>query len=232
MKWKHFAGWIGATMMAASFCRGQEAERKPEEPVDTSGRVAVAAKIGSLGGTLEGTLGLNPWLNLRGNINYLSFGYDGSMEDVDYRIEPDLLCEMVLLDVHPFGNNFRLTAGIVFDQSELRLTAVPGKEVDLGGVEYPPGAVGTLEGKLSFETIAPYAGIGFGNAVASEGHWSFSFDLGVVFQSHDIALSATGPASSDPQFIADLKREEEDVQDSLDQFPFLPALSFGVAFRF
>jgi hypothetical protein len=58
------------------------------------------------------------------------------------------------------------------------------------------------------------------------------FDLGVILQTFDTTLSANGSAASSPEFQADLKKEQDDLQDDLDQFKIYPVLQFGVAYHF
>ena len=67
----------------------------------------------------------------------------------------------------------------------------------------PTGAdVGTLRDSLGTDQIAPYFGIGWGNAVGSG--LGFALDLGVAHHGEpNFRFEATGPASSNAQFRAD-----------------------------
>ena len=140
---------------------------------------------------------------------------------------------MLLADWHPFANNFRFSAGVVRNDSKVKLDGTPTDEVEIGDHDYPPELVGTLTGQLDFEDMAPYIGIGFGNAIGSyQQTWSFIFDLGVIVQTFDATLQSDGPLSSDPTFQEDVKKQEKDMQDSLDQFKIYPVLQFGMAYHF
>ena len=54
-----------------------------------------------------------------------------------------------------------------------------------------------------------------------------------MFQGSPTAnLSATGPIASDPGFQADLAKEENNLQDDLDNFEYYPVISIGFNYRF
>jgi hypothetical protein len=195
----------------------------------------VGVKVGTLGLGGDVSLPIIPdRLNMRMSGNYLDFSYDGTADDIDYEFTLDFKDLMLLGDWHPFANNFRVSGGVVWhDGSKVKLMGTPTDNVTIGDHEYTPEQIGTLNGELAFENAAPYVGIGFGNAIGPyEQTWSFVFDLGVIFQTFDATLTADGPAASIPQFQADLKKEEEDLQDDLESFEIYPVLQFGVAYHF
>ena len=195
----------------------------------------VGLKVGTLGLGADLSLPIvSERLNLRVSQSYLDFSYDGTADDIDYEFTLEFNHLMVLADWHPFGNNFRLSAGPVWSRdSTVKLRGTPTDDVTIGDHDYPPEAVGTLDGELLFESVAPYVGIGFGNSIGPyDQSWSFVFDLGVILQTFDTTLSANGSAASSPEFQADLKKEQDDLQEDLDQFKIYPVLQFGVAYHF
>lgn len=196
---------------------------------DTS--MALSGKVGTLGLGADLTLRVSDVVNLRGTGSYLDFSHSGDLSDVDYDIDMDYRIIGALLDIHPFKNNFRISGGVLHTDNKIALSGRPDESVTIGNHEYPPEAVGTLSGDVTFDDVSPYAGIGFGNAVAASS-WSFVFDLGVVFQSYDVALSADGPVAQVPRFQQDLREEEQDIEDDLNAWKIYPVLSFGIGYRF
>jgi hypothetical protein len=195
----------------------------------------VGLKVGTLGLGADLALPIvSERLNLRVSRNYLNFSYDGTADDIDYDFTLEFNHLMLLADWHPFGNNFRLSAGPVWSgNSKVKLKGTPTDYVTIGDHEYSPDSVGTLNGELVFESGAPYVGLGFGNSIGPyDQSWSFVFDLGVILQTFDTTLSANGSAASSPEFQADLKKEQDDLQEDLDQFKIYPVLQFGVAYHF
>ena len=199
-----------------------------------SGRFAVSAKpISTLGLGVEGTARILPKLNARLGINYFLYTYDEEADDIDYDIDLNLFSGAVLLDWHPFAGTFRISGGFLLNKNELDMDARPNEPVEIGDQEYAAADVGTLSGDLDFRSVAPYVGIGWGNAVGEDKRWGFVCDLGIVFQgSPDADLAATGPIASDPTFQADLAREEENLEDDLDFFKYYPVISFGISYKF
>lgn len=217
-------------------------ERKPMSASaghDRSG-IAIGAKIGTLGPGADLTIRLVDTLNLRLNANYFKYTTDRTIDDIDFDAEAEFNSLMALLDWHPFDNGLRLTAGAILNNNEIRIDATPTDSETIGGTEYPPELIGTLKGLVEFENSAPYVGIGYGRAVGRDARWSFSFDLGVLLQTLQVDLTADSPLLTNPitppavrdQFIEDLEKEEEDIQEDLDNLEIYPVISFGVAYQF
>ena len=195
--------------------------------------LAVGAKVGTLGTGVELTGYALERLNLRFGLNYLTFDYSSEIDDIEYDMTPRFASALALADWHAFGNNFRITAGVAVNQNEVKIKATPTENETIGDNEYTPEQIGTLKGKAEYDSLAPYFGVGFGNAVKEDTTWTFSFDLGLIFQSTPgISLSSSGPFAHDPQFEADLEAEEAEIQDEVDSWSIYPVLSFGIAYYF
>ena len=63
---------------------------------------------------------------------------------------------------------------------------------------------------------------------------SVSLDLGVVFQGEpEVNLQSVGGSFSDnPLLIAEVEREEQELQDDADEFDLYPVISLGLSYRF
>jgi hypothetical protein len=93
--------------------------------------------------------------------------------------------------------------------------------------------VGVLKGNVKWDDIAPYFGIGWGNAVDSSGRFGFTIDIGVAYtRAASVDLTANGTLSADPAFRAALARERRDIEKELGSFKYYPVLSAGLYFRF
>lgn len=201
------------------------------------GDFGVGAKVGTPGIGVEVTKDLTPEFNARVGFNFFSFSQASKDEEDDgssSEIEADLSLFSVplLADWHPRGGGFRLSAGLVINANKLELTATPGDTVEINDHEY---AISSLSGEATFSTVAPYLGLGWGNAAEKEsGHWHFIFDLGVMFQgAPDISLDATASNSARQAALdADLEVEKQDIEDDAKVFNIYPVLSFGVSYTF
>lgn len=199
----------------------------------------VSVKVGTPGIGVDLTGHLTDTLNARLGLNMFNFSYDDNGDDSENGGKADeisaelkLLTVPALLDWHPWKNRFRLSAGLVLNNNKINLSAVPGDTVDINDNEY---AVSSLSGEASFNSIAPYIGIGCGNAAEkANGHWHFAFDLGVMFQgAPEIDLAAVAAnASQQASLDIDLEAEKKDLEDDAKVFNVYPVLTFGVSYTF
>lgn len=209
-------------------------------PGATSARAEVGAtlKVGTQGIGADVTTGINEKLNARFNLNYFSYGttFEGD-EDEDgggggsVKPELTLLTLGALLDWHPWAQGFRLSAGLYLNMNKVDMTADLSDTVEINDREY---TLSDLGGSVDFNTLAPYLGLGYGNAVGTDGRWHFSFDLGVMFQGTpqvDLRASVSDPALQ-TQLDADIAGEEKKLEDDLGFFTIYPVISFGVSYRF
>ncbi len=204
-----------------------------EDAYADEGILAVSAKASTLGFGLVGIARINSRLNGKLGVNAFQFEYDGTKSEIEYDLDLELLSFSALLDWFPFGGQFHITGGLLANQNKLELDAKSTATYEVGGATYSTADVGSLKGELNFEEVAPYAGIGWGNPFNKEGNWSVAVDLGVVFQgSPNIDLSADGLLANNADFLVNLTREAENLEDDIDEFEFYPVISLGFAYRF
>jgi hypothetical protein len=228
---KQPAGKVAATTQTRTHTQNLEEEEEGDYYLPD---VALALKVGTLGPGVELTLGvIEEALNVRVGGNYMHLRFSGKIKDVDYGVELNMASVPLMLDYHPFYNNFRITGGVMYNNNRASLDGNLNDVQKIGDHEYTPEEIGTLTGSVDFRKFAPYIGIGFGNAVGPDTSWNFVFDLGIMFQGvPGISLTADGTMSGDPTFQADLAKEEANVQDEADKFQFYPVLSIGISYQF
>lgn len=206
-------------------------------------QVALGAKASTLGAGAELTVGLSRQLNTRLGLNAFDYSERREASDIEYDGEASLRTATALLDWHPGGGGFRLTGGIVYNDTEVTGNSLPPASgvYDLGGVPVPVSILGTLDAKADFDPVVPYAGLGWGNAVAEGKKLGFFFDLGVIFQGEaDVELTPNIPAGSpinttpgarDALEIL-LSREEADLEDEAADYDLYPVVAIGLTYRF
>jgi hypothetical protein len=205
--------------------------------------VAVAGKAGTLGGGVEMTVGLSRLWNVRLGAN--AFNYTDENRETSgifYDAEAKLRTGTALLDFHPGGGGFRLTGGIVFNDTRIEGSSLPPASgfYDIGGVQVPAALVGTLDGTIDFDPVVPYAGIGWGNAVEDGKKVGFFLDLGVIFQGQaEVTLTPNIPSGSPLnaplarealQILLD--REERDIEADAADYDLYPVVAIGISYRF
>ena len=197
--------------------------------------IGVTGKVGTtgLGGDVTVPLVSN-WLNLRSGYNFGELRPSTTQAGIKYKADMHLESVPILLDLHPFHGNFRITGGVYYNKNEADLfSIVDANDVGLGGV--PPGTNVTLNANVSWsKEFAPYFGIGWGNAADDNTldlpiAIGFSLDIGAFYQgSPDVILTeSTG-------FVRpiDLAIEQQKLEDDLSSFKFYPVITVGIHIRF
>lgn len=196
-------------------------------------RLAIAGRSGTLGLGGELVVKVSSDANVRAGVGYMNLGIGGGIADIDYDFSLDMLNFPITIDWYPFKNKFHVSAGIVLNETEIGLDAKYSGSLQIGDTTYTAGQIGTLSGDISFDQVAPYVGIGWGNAFGEGKRWGFVSDLGVAFTgSPNVALSATGSLANDPAFRTNLAREEADIQGDINRYKFYPVFSTSLYFRF
>lgn len=201
----------------------------------TQADIGIIGKTGTLGFGFEFVKSFNGAFNGRAGFNAFDYEFNQVDGDISYDYNLELNTVSALLDWHPFGGGFRLSAGAIVNGNQISGTATPNFDsFNIGGTTYTAEDVGRLDAKVDFNNVAPYFGIGWGNAAGkySKG-FSLSADLGVLFQGDpNVSLKASGTVATQPQFEDDIAREEQELQDELSGFTMYPVASIGISYAF
>jgi len=196
---------------------------------------SIGLKLSTLGFGLEAERAFTDSISGRIGANYASYTYSGAEADVDYDIDLNLQSVSLLLDWHPFKNSFRMSGGAVFNGNSLSMDAKPSDDTyKIGDIEYLSNEIENVEGKIDFNSVSPYLGLGWDTSYGKGKRFGFLCELGVMFQGKpSVSLDAN---AVDPmiqaQLDAELKKEEDDLQDALDNFQYYPVLALGLSYRF
>jgi hypothetical protein len=201
----------------------------------TGQTVAVAAKVGTTGAGADLTIRLTRSLNLRLGAAGWSRSETRTEQEIEYDADLSLVGGEILLDVHPGGRGFRVSAGAVVNGNEVTAVSTEDAVYTINGVPYPVGLVGRLSGSVETNTVAPYLGIGWGNAVAPGSRWRFAADVGAFYQgSPKVSLRAESPFVDllPERFEEDLEAERQEIEDDLSDYTVYPVVAVGVSYRF
>ena len=136
------------------------------------------------------------------------------------------------------AGRFRVSVGGLLNGNEARGTGKPTNgSYTIGGITFTAAEVGTLDGKVDFNSAAPYVGVGwvFGAAAdrARRG-LGWSIDLGTMFEgTPKVTLTSTGGTqSNNPVLLDALNTEEQNIQNDIDVLRIYPVVEFGLLYRF
>jgi len=162
-----------------------------------------------------------------------SQSFDGETDGVNYDYDFDFKSAGILIDWHVFGGGFRLTTGALINDNEIHAQSdISGLTLEVGDTIFTSAEVGRLEGDISFDSYAPYLGVGWGRSI-SDG-LSFVFDLGLVFQGEPTVNleSVGGSLSNNPFLLDEVEREEQELQEDANDFDVYPVISLGLFYNF
>ena len=199
--------------------------------------IGVTAKFGTTGIGADITVPIvSNWINLRLGYNWFEFRPSINEAGIDYSGDVDFETVPLLLDLHPLHGNFRITAGVFYNNSEMSLSATPPGSFNIGGLPILPGSGISLRSTVDWENeFAPYFGIGWGNA-ADDNFMDlpiaigFSADLGVFYQGSPRVTMSQVAGTPVPQ--AALDAEAAELEDSFSDFKFFPVVTVGIHIRF
>lgn len=201
-----------------------------------AGGLGLGGKVSNVGLGLELTVGLTDNINTRFNINGYKYNEDYTEDGISYDADIKLSMLGALVDWHPFSNGFRLSGGLYLNGNKVTGHAQGAGLVQIGDTTYNLNEV-YLDADIDLgNTVAPYLGIGFGNAVNPNRRWNFAADLGVAFTGKP-KVDLTGgvvPGSliNINDFQDDIQREEDNLEKDLEDYNILPMISVGVSYRF
>jgi hypothetical protein len=208
-----------------------EPSAAPREP----SRFALVIEGGTTGVGPALIYTVNPKFTVTVGYTWLDTSYDTESRDADYGGDLNLSNIKAVANWHPWGGTFHFSAGVYATDNEVELTAKPepGETYEINGRIYTSAQITSITGAATFEDdIAPYIGVGWAKNPA-RGGWGFYANLGLFFAGDASArLSATGPEANNPQFQNDLRAEEADINDDLEDLGIYPVAQIGVIYRF
>jgi hypothetical protein len=198
---------------------------------------SIGLNAGTLGGGVELAHAFSERLGIRIGGNGLKYDSTETYQSVDYDSKLKLATGELLFDWFPFANNFRISAGAMYNGNKLTLTGkpAPGGTYTINGKTYPAASVGTLDGQVDFSNVAPYFGLGYGRPIGRG--FSLTADVGVLFQGspHSTLTATCGPgtpAATCAQVQSDVAAEQAQLNDDLHKYQYYPVVSIGLAYTF
>ena len=172
---------------------------------------------------------LSPSFDLRFGITGMLWKVKFKYDDIDYDIERSVAIPEIALDWRPMQGKFRfsLAAAYFNDINDLQFVPVAGNSYNIGGGSYTGAQIGTMNGKVSWHSGAPYFGVGWDFLHGSNKNLDFSLDVGAYYRGEpNVKLSTTGGVVS----AADLATETQNIKD--DAWTFVPTVRLGLTFKF
>jgi hypothetical protein len=171
-------------------------------------------------------------LGFRVGANFLTLTHSISTSDINYNGKATLENGGLIGDWYPFGSGFRLSGGIKVNGNNATVTANPATSSTIIVNNVPYATTGSsINGKVTFDEAAPYAGLGFGGRIF--GGPTLGIDLGAMFQGTPrSALTASGPITGLPGFAGNFAVEQVEFQNKIKNFTIYPVAAISLGWRF
>ncbi len=216
---------------------------------------AIAPEASTLGFGGHIVRKITPNFNARVGVNAFGLGIDIEETDLDFEGDLNLFNVSSIIDIHPFKRSgFRISGGLIFGDNNFEGTADISEEVadELGTVEIEGQSINvsdlninelaTLDADIEVNnSVAPYIGIGGGNAVGEVKGLGFWWNLGVVLGGSPEVELNSNVSEETPEAIREeveeaanniLEEEEEELEDELDFINIYPVVSLGLSYQF
>ena len=216
--------WFGKTALATVALLASGAASADQN-------IWMGLKAGTLGLGVEAAWRPLPWFDVRAGANQFTYDDTGSQAGVNYDAELSLDSFYATANFRFPLSPMRFTAGLYSNGNELELTSRDAAAIDIGGTVYPAASVGTLNSVTSFQSTAPYAGVGFDFDVF--GKVGLNLDFGVLWQGDpDVTLTADGILATDPTFQDALEAERQELINEVEDYKAWPVVSVGFTYKF
>ncbi len=156
------------------------------------------------------------------------FSYSGKQpENIFFIQQENSLRNSAIADYHPWTDGgFRISAGLFYND-EIHLV----KSSAASSHNVLP-----YSDELEQQSVAPYFGLGWGVAPASESSWIFTLDVGLIYQGQDAEFSSAQcrkkPFSGQCADHFDNGFDMQELQYAIERYGLYPVLSAGVTFKF
>lgn len=142
----------------------------------------------------------------------------------------------LLLDFHLL--QLRFTGGLYLNKNTITYRSKPkGKQaIVFNGKRYGIEKIVKVDSTISFNTISPYVGLGWGNNGNKDG-WNLSLDIGLMYHGKPKIDIAVKTKKGLPSVITDainssLEVEKRKQEKKLSDFPFYPVIMIGMSYSF
>lgn len=193
----------------------------------------VGVKAGTLGLGLEARWSGLPYVDFRLGANGYTLDADGREAGILYEGDIDLETYFLTANFHFPMSPFRLTVGAFSNGNEINTAGAETGNYNFGGdpTDWTQAQVGVLTSTTSFDSTAPYVGLGFDFELF--GKAGLNFDVGVLLQGDpEVTLEASGTAMNDPFLRSLLDAEELELEDEMDDFKAYPVVSLSFVYNF
>jgi hypothetical protein len=203
----------------------------------------VYVKGGFLGAGVGVGYGINDRFGIRADLSTIgSIHSNRSSGQLNYDASLKANQAGAYADWFPFGNGFRLSAGLNVRKLSLDGNAVADSSgnITINNTRVPYGPGDHLSATVKFPDTAPYLGLGWGHHSVQKG-WGFVFDVGASFGKPKTSINVSDALYNELDIAAhlngstadrEIEQQRAKIADSADDFKIFPQVYVGVSYTF
>jgi hypothetical protein len=200
--------------------------------------VAVSVGAGTTGVGVHLVVPMETYLNGRFGINYLDHDRTDNAGNLEYNFKTTLQTYDILFDWYPLSPQFHVTAGLVYNNNQVRANARPNASgtYTINGTTYSSTDFTSLAADIEYHKAAPYLGVGWGNALTANRKWNLKLDVGAFIQGKPqtnlVALGCTTSTAICNKLTADTKAENAKLADDFNSYRAYPVVRLSASYAF
>ena len=204
---------------------------------DTDKPFTIGLKAGTLGVGVDVSKPITKNVSLRINANGFSYNRTGTQEDIQYDADVELSNVGFIADYYPYETTpFKISAGVYYNGNTANAKGIPssGGTYTIDGIDYKASEIGSIDGSVEFQEVAPYLGIGWGEQSTEKG-FGFSIDVGAMTGNPEANLVATRGTVNDAIWRSieeSVQNEENTLNDDLSDYGIYPVIMVGFTYTF
>jgi hypothetical protein len=194
--------------------------------------MGLTGKFGTLGFGAELNFAISDSFSARVGLNDGSYTNNATVSAMNYDMDWQLQSVNAFADWYPFAGSFHATSGLLYNNNKTSYVAHPSNgNYIINGVPYSSTQITSYQGTMTYNPVAPYIGIGWGNPVARDQGWNLVSDIGVIYQGKPVSdLVITCAAACPPQLQTDATAENTKLQEDT-RFQWWPVVSIGISYQ-
>jgi len=204
---------------------------------DTDKPFTIGLKAGTLGVGVDVSKPITKNVSLRINANGFPYNSSGTQEDIRYDADIELSSVGFIADYYPYeATPFKISAGVYYNGNTANAKGIPSGvgTYTIDGIDYLASEIGSVNGSVEFQEIAPYLGIGWGEQSTEKG-FGFSVDVGAMIGNPKANLVATRGTVNDAiwrNIEESVQNEENTLNDELIDYGIYPVVMVGFTYTF
>ena len=149
------------------------------------------------------------------------------LKGIQYKTEDSSHSVGLLLDIFPFENAFRISAGAYYFKLDTALST----SVDAINPIYEV-LINQTCGKATWERLAPYIGLGWESTQQSESSLGWHASLGALYMGKARVSFQLPDVPIPKRYVGRIQAEEDNIKNKVHKYTWYPVLSLGFTYRF